>query len=720
MSLSTVFLALVTFVIGALIPRDKSLKVRVGLGLIGAVTVSIVAGLWPSASDAAVQPAPTTDGEWPYLLTFIIFAPLVASVAVLFLPRQGLRTIRYFTYAAMGLTFVASLWTLTVPMTAGWHFQHVTEWIPSLGIRYHVALDGISLWMVLLTTFMTPIAAFASFGSIKTRVKELCFSFLLLEAAMLGAFVSLDLFLFYIFWELMLVPMYLMIGIWGGSEKIKAAVKFFLFTMAGSMLLLAAMVYLVWTHQRITGEYSFDYLALSRVMLPKSAQFICFWGFSIAFFVKVPMWPVHTWLPDAHVQAPTGGSVILAAVMLKLGTYAYMRFSMLLFPYAASYYAPHVAGVAILGGIVWAALVAWKQDDVKKLIAYSSVAHLGYIMLGLFGATHAGMQGAVIQMVNHGISTGALFLLVGVIYDRKHTRLVKDFGGIAKKMPVYATLFLIATFASIGVPGTNGFVGEFMVIMGTFGSRDLGNFAGVHAVGAAFGVILAAVYMLSVVQKVFFGKLDAKNDNLTDISGREILALAPLTLMIFVIGFFPNVLLSRSSAAVESLRTQYNSIAQPQRELYAPKNAVEPPARLLPVSMFEPRFLGGAPSWAVDKPAAEASEPAEAAPTAPAPTPPAAATAAPRPPRVLRQPAATAAPGVAPGVAPGAAQPPAAVPPAAVPPRPAAPPRPAVQPRRPPAPAVAPRPPAPGVRPTTPPGVNPPAPPAPAPGGGQP
>ncbi|NUP10935.1 MAG: NADH-quinone oxidoreductase subunit M, partial [Polyangiaceae bacterium] len=563
-------------------------------------------------------------------MTFLIFVPLVASVAVMFLPRQGLKTLRYFTYGAMGLTFVASLWTLKVPMTPGWHFQHIKEWIPGLGIRYHVALDGISLWLVLLTTFITPIAAFASFGSIKTRVKELCFAFLFLEAAMIGAFVALDLFLFYVFWELMLVPMYLMIGIWGGTEKIKAAVKFFIYTMAGSMLLLAAIVYLVWTHQKITGEYSFDYLALARVVLPKSTQFLCFWGFSIAFFVKVPMWPVHTWLPDAHVQAPTGGSVILAAVMLKLGTYAYMRFSMILFPFAASEYAPHVAGVAILGGIVWAALVAWKQDDVKKLIAYSSVAHLGYIMLGLFGATPAGMQGAVIQMVNHGISTGALFLLVGVIYDRRHTRLIKDYGGIAKVMPVYATVFLIATFASVGVPGTNGFVGEFMVIMGTFGSRDLGNFAGVHAVGAAFGVILAAVYMLSVVQKVFFGKLDAKNRTMPDLSPREAIALAPLVVMIFAIGFFPNVFLSRTEASVNMLREQYVAVAQPQRELYAPKTmTTEPPARLLPASMFEESFLTGAPKWAaLEKPeipaapaATATATAAPAAPTAPTPRP---------------------------------------------------------------------------------------------------
>ncbi len=363
---------------------------------------------------------------------------------------------------------------------------------------------------------------------------------------MIGVFVSLDLFLFYVFWEVVLVPMYVMIGVWGGVDRIRAALKFFLYTMTGSMLMLAAMVYLVWTYQKLTGQWSWDYLALSRVVLGKNAQLYCFWAFSIAFFIKVPMWPVHTWLPDAHVQAPTAGSVILAAVMLKLGTYAYLRFSMGLFPGMASRFTGNLAGVAILGGILYGALVAWKQQDVKRLVAYSSVAHLGYVMLGLFSVTPSGMQGAVLQMVNHGISTGALFLLVGVIYDRRHTRMVDEFGGLAKVMPLYAALFVIVTLASIGVPGTNGFVGEFMVITGTFISERLGVFSGIQTVGAAAGVILAAVYMLGVVQKMFFGPLtNPKNKGLHDLNRREILVLAPLVAMIFVIGLFPNVFLDR-------------------------------------------------------------------------------------------------------------------------------------------------------------------------------
>jgi NADH-quinone oxidoreductase subunit M len=576
-------------ILGALVPRgDASTKQRAGLGFIAALTTLFVIWLWPTEGAAQAAKAP---GEWPHLLNLLIALPLVGAAAVLFIPRQMLSTLRGFTYVVLGIGFVASLWLLTVPMTAGWHFQYIKDWMPTLGIRYHVAIDGISLWLVLLTTFITPIAAYASFGSIKTRIKEFCFALLLLQGGMIGAFLALDLFLFYVFWELMLVPMFLMIGIWGGADRVKAAIKFFLYTMAGSVLMLGAIIYLVWTHQKLTGEFTFDYLALSRVVLSKNAQLICFWAFSLAFFIKVPMWPVHTWLPDAHVQAPTGGSVILAAVMLKLGTYAYMRFSMGLFPGPASNLSANLAGVAILGGILYGALVAWKQRDVKRLVAYSSVAHLGFVMLGLFSATPTGMQGAVLQMVNHGVSTGALFLLVGVIYDRRHTREVDEFGGLAKVMPLYAVVFLIVTFASVGVPGTNGFVGEFLIIMGTFLSERLGKFAGIHTVGASAGVILAAVYMLYVVQKMFFGPLtNPKNKNLPDLTVRESLALAPLVLMIFVIGFFPSIFLDRMKESILLQHNQYKVVSG-QAILFSD----ERDAKLLPEDTFSPAFLKGMP-----------------------------------------------------------------------------------------------------------------------------
>jgi NADH-quinone oxidoreductase subunit M len=346
-----------------------------------------------------------------------------------------------------------------------------------------------------------------------------------------------------------------MIGVWGGTNRIKSAIKFFLYTMFGSMLMLAAILYIAYQYSRLSGGTpSFDYFELQRLLIPRNVQMWLWAAFALSFFIKVPMFPVHTWLPDAHTEAPTGGSVILAAIMLKMGTYGYLRFCIGLFPEASGELAATAAGFAVLGGILYGALCAWRQDDVKRLVAYSSVAHLGYVMLGLFAATPSAMEGSVLQMVNHGISTGALFLLVGVIYDRRHTRHVDDFGGLAKPMPVYATLFLIATLASIGLPGTNGFIGEFMVITGTFVSNKLGHVNGIQAVGAAIGVILGALYMLSVVQKMFFGPVTKKeNKNLPDVNGRELVALAPLVAMIFVIGFFPNIFLGPMKQAV--LRT---------------------------------------------------------------------------------------------------------------------------------------------------------------------
>jgi NADH-quinone oxidoreductase subunit M len=423
------------------------------------------------------------------------------------------------------------------------------------GIHYHVAVDGISLWLVLLTTFITPIAAWASFGSINMRVKDWCFALLILEGSMLGAFVAVDLFLFYVFWELMLIPMYVMIGVWGSTNRIKSAIKFFLYTMFGSVLMLAAILFVAYQYSRVTGQPTFDFFELQRLMIPRNVQMWLWGAFALSFFIKVPMWPVHTWLPDAHTEAPTAGSVILAAVMLKMGTYGYLRFCMGLFPEASGEFAATLAGVAVLGGILYGALCAWRQDDVKRLVAYSSVAHLGYVMLGLFASTPASMEGAVLQMVNHGISTGMLFLLVGVLYDRRHTRLIEDYGGIAKVMPIYAAFFMIATLASIGLPGTNGFVGEFMIITGTFVSNKLGHVNGIQAVGAAIGVILGALYMLSVVQKVFFGPVTKpENKNLPDVNGRELLALAPLTALIFVIGIFPNIFLSQIKDACTRVR----------------------------------------------------------------------------------------------------------------------------------------------------------------------
>jgi NADH-quinone oxidoreductase subunit M len=553
---------LVAGAVGALVPRGQGWRVRFPLAVMAALFALFMMRMWPSAPAAITEAdlaAPSTES--PTLLSWLIGLPLAGAIAILFLPRQSPRLLKATTFLVMIGTLLATIPLMRVDMGRTYHFNQDVVWIERFGIHYHVALDGISLWLVILTAFIVPIATYVSFGSVTTRIKDWCFSLLLLEAAMIGAFVALDLFLFYVFWELMLIPMYVMIGVWGGTNRIKASLKFFLYTMFGSMLMLAAILYLAYTYGRITGgPTSFDYFELQRVVLPRNVQVWLFAGFAASFLIKVPMFPVHTWLPDAHTEAPTAGSIILAAVMLKMGTYGYLRFCMGLFPEASAEFAATLAGVAVLGGILYGAFCAWRQDDLKRLVAYSSVAHLGYVMLGLFAATPSSMEGAVLQMVNHGVSTGALFLLVGVIYDRRHTRMFDDFGGLAKVMPVYAALFVIATMSSIGLPGTNGFTGEFLIIIGTFTSNKLGHVNGIQAVGAALGVILAALYMLTAVQKMFFGPITRdENKHLKDINPREMLAVAPLIIAIFVIGLAPNILLSPMRDAIARTISDMNS-----------------------------------------------------------------------------------------------------------------------------------------------------------------
>jgi NADH-quinone oxidoreductase subunit M len=539
-------------VVGALVPWNQTWRVRFPLAVMSALFALFIMRMWPTGA-ATLSEADVTNAtpESTTILSWLIGLPLAGAIAVLFLPRQSPRLLKGFTFLVMIGTLFASIPIMRVDMGRTFHFNQDIVWIERFGIHYHVVLDGISLWLVVLTVFITPIAAYASFGSVNTRIKDWCFSLLILEAAMIGAFVAVDLFLFYVFWELMLIPMYVMIGVWGGTNRIKASLKFFLYTMFGSMLMLGAILYLAYTYGRITGQTSFDYFELQRVVLPRNIQIWLFAGFAASFLIKVPMFPVHTWLPDAHTEAPTAGSIILAAVMLKMGTYGYLRFCMGLFPEASAELAATLAGVAVLGGILYGGFCAWRQDDVKRLVAYSSVAHLGYVMLGLFAATQSSMEGAILQMVNHGISTGALFLLVGVIYDRRHTRMLDDFGGLAKVMPVYAALFVIATMASVGLPGLNGFTGEFLIITGTFVSNKLGHVNGIQAVGAALGVIIAALYMLTAVQKMFFGPITRdENKRLQDINSRELLAVAPLVIAMFVLGLAPNILLSQVRDAV--------------------------------------------------------------------------------------------------------------------------------------------------------------------------
>ncbi len=541
------------------------------------------------------------------LLTLLLAVPFLGALGVLFIPRQWTAIIRRFSLAVMVLELWISAWLFHGDYsTAGYQFAQSAEWIPALGIRYAVGVDGISYWLVLLTTVLTPISLYVSYNSVSTKIKEYAFSFLMLEVGMIGAFVSLDLFLFYVFWELMLVPMYLIIGIWGGKDRIYAALKFFLYTMVGSLLMLVAILYVATQYHALSGSYSFALADLLRLQLSQDEQVWLFAAFALAFAIKVPMFPLHTWLPDAHVQAPTGGSVILAAVLLKLGGYGFLRFAMPLFPYAGHYLGPTLAVFAVVG-IIYGAACAWVQRDVKKLVAYSSVSHLGFVMLGIFSITRGGIEGAILQMIAHGVSTGALFILVGIIYDRRHTRDLADFGGLAKAMPIYTTLFVIVTMSSVGLPGTNGFVGEFMILSGAFVSEELSVWERVFALCAATGVILAAIYMLHAVLKMFWGPLDKKaNMGLADINHREAIALAPLVFLIFWMGLFPSSMLDTMRPSVANFITQYDA---GWREAYsADITRLRPAAEEAPVDVTdegEAEGEGDGEAAALDRPAAD-------------------------------------------------------------------------------------------------------------------
>jgi NADH-quinone oxidoreductase subunit M len=490
-----------------------------------------------------------TDFFHSHLLSILIFTPLVGAIALFLVPRERVGLIRYFTMTLTALIFVLSLPLFINFNNESGAFQFIEkrDWISAIGSSFHIGVDGISLLMVMLTTLLTPLVILSSWTAVSNRVKEYMIMFLLLETGMIGVFTSLDMLLFYVFWEGMLIPMYFIIGVWGGSRRIYAAVKFFLFTMFGGVLMLVAILVLYFMHSRQTGIASFSYLDLNQMFIGGQAQTWLFLAFALAFAIKVPMFPFHTWLPDAHVEAPTGGSVILAGVLLKMGTYGFLRFCLPLFPDATIRFVPFISTLAVIG-IIYAALVSWVQPDMKKLVAYSSVSHLGFVMLGIFSLNVEALQGGIIQMVNHGLSTGALFLLVGMIYERRHSRMITDFGGLAAVMPVFASLFLIITLSSIGLPGLNGFVGEFLILLGAYKAHP------VYAILAASGVILSAVYMLTMYQRVYFGKLEkAENKSLLDLNLREKIVLGPLILFCFWIGIFPGLFLHKTEATVKQL-----------------------------------------------------------------------------------------------------------------------------------------------------------------------
>ena len=497
-------------------------------------------------------------------LILVTFFPLVGVLALLFIPADKKNALRWTALITSLATFGLSIWMLTLFKASNPDLQlgFSLPWIQVAGwnITFAMGVDGLSILLVLLTTFLSPIAILSTWTAVEERVKDFMIFFLLLEVGMLGVFLAQDLFLFYIFWEFTLVPMYFLIGIWGGPRRIYAAIKFFLYTMAGSILMLLAILWLGIYQQ----TFSVPEL-IAKGGIPGNIQMWLFLAFAAAFAIKVPMWPLHSWLPDAHVEAPTAGSVILAGVLLKMGTYGFLRFNLFLFPEAAVKAAPWVALLAVIG-IIYGAAVSYAQKDIKKLVAFSSVSHLGFVMLGLFALNAQGIEGGILQMINHGLSTGALFLLVGMVYEQTHTREFSVYGGLWKLMPVFGAFMLIVSLSSMGLPGLNGFVGEFTILLGAYGSRAIGSpwFAGV----AALGVIMSAVYILYMFQKIFLGpegsiveEVKKHGHALRDLNWREIVTVVPLLVMIFWIGLYPKPFFALMAPAVDKLVAIFQTVA---------------------------------------------------------------------------------------------------------------------------------------------------------------
>jgi NADH-quinone oxidoreductase subunit M len=485
------------------------------------------------------------------MLSLVTFFPLIGVLIMLLIRNREDKVYKQIAVATSIVVFVLTLVVLGMYDTsvAGLQLEEKLDWIPAWGISYYLGIDGISILMVLLTSFISMLAIAASWSAIETQIRQYYIFMLLLETGMMGVFLAQDLFLFYIFWEFTLVPMYFLIGIWGGKERVYAAIKFFLYTMAGSLLMLLGILYMGITN----GTFSVPDLIAGRELFA-DVQNLLFIGFAIAFAIKVPIFPFHSWLPDAHTQAPTAGSIILAGVLLKMGTYGFLRFNLPLFPEASVKYAPFIAVLAIIG-IIYGAIVSFAQKDVKKLVAYSSISHLGFVMLGIFSLNEAGISGAILQGVNHGISSGALFFIVGIIYEQRHTREISEFGGLWKVMPVYAVTSLIITLSSMGLPGLNGFVGEFTILLGSMGAtQSLGANAWIYTAFATTGVILAAVYLLWMFQRVFMGPLDnPKNEKLRDLNPRELAIMLAFLLFVIWIGVAPSGYFNLMNSSVSEL-----------------------------------------------------------------------------------------------------------------------------------------------------------------------
>jgi NADH-quinone oxidoreductase subunit M len=543
-----------------------------------------------------------------HILSLILFTPLAGALILLLVPKENENAIRWIANITALLGFIISipLWFWFDPQGTNFQLIERAPWIPSIGAEYFLGVDGLSTLLVLLTTLMGTIAVLSSWTAITERVKEYYIFMLVLQTGMLGAFVSLDFLLFFLFWEVMLVPMYFLIGIWGSANRLYSAIKFFLYTLVGSVVMLLGILALYFYAHSVTGVYSFDVTAFQQLNVPFNLQWWIFLAFFLGFAIKVPMFPFHTWLPDAHTDAPTAGSVILAAVLLKMGTYGFLRFSLPILPEASRHCVPMMVVLSIIG-IVYGALVALAQKDWKRLVAYSSVSHMAMVMLGMFALNPVGITGSIVQQLNHGISTGALFLLVGVMYERRHTREISEYGGLSKVMPVYAAVFLIMTMSSIGLPALNGFIGEFLILQGVFVANR------VWAAFAASGIVLGAAYMLYLYQRTMFGKVEnPKNERLLDMSHREFATFAPLLVLAFWMGLYPAPFLRRLDTSVQHI------IARVSPD-YTPRNAAAdcgtPPSPQLMASNSAAKFLAAVPCGPDGKPLAPDSA-ADAAPAA--------------------------------------------------------------------------------------------------------